>query len=72
MGEEWVVTRTKDGVTEYLCKGNTWDNSKAKAEPLFEEYAKGTVNGLSILETGLKGKNPYKYGTEVAVSASKS
>jgi hypothetical protein len=66
MSEHWVVTRTKDNVTEYLCKEHSWDHDKSKAEPMAEEFAKGTVNGLSILEAGKKGKNPYRYETEIA------
>jgi hypothetical protein len=72
MSEEWVVTRTKDNVTEFLCKDNVWHKDKKKALPLFEEYAKGTANGLGILESGLKGKNPYRYDTEVAAPTSQS
>lgn len=68
MSEEWVVTRTKDKVTEYLCDGNSWDPDKKKAKPMAEEFAKGTAYGLSILETGLKGKNPFRYDTEIALS----
>ncbi len=66
MGEQWLVTRTKSKVTEFLCKGNVWDPDKDKAEPMAEEFAKGTVNGLSILETGRKGTNPFRYETVIA------
>ena len=65
MSEKWLVTRTKDGATEYLCEGNTWNKEKAKAHPMFEEYAKGTVNGLRIIESGRKRPDPYRYDTVV-------
>jgi hypothetical protein len=63
-GENWIVVRTKDGVSEYLGKDQVWHTKKEQAHRMHEDFAKGTINGLQIVENGRKEANPFRYESE--------
>lgn len=68
--DQWIVTRQrkKGGTIEYLCSdGDRWSPKRSEADPKPEEFAKGTANGLSIHEHGMKDHvDPYRYDTILA------
>jgi hypothetical protein len=63
-GENWIVSRRKGGTTEYLGKNQVWHEDKKDAHLMHEEFAKGTINGLQIVENGRKEADPFRYESE--------
>ena len=53
MDEQWVVKRTKAGTTEYR-RGKGWVDSKADADTMDEECARGIVSAGNAKVDGHK------------------